>query len=292
VHHIPSMSWALFFSAMLGLGLLALTAVLAIEGWRGLRVNWRSGIVLGLALFVLVLPAQLFVLAHLDVQALMDRLRLPPEETQVATLALYFIAILAFTISVIKIPWYMLVYHAAVSQWERFGPDPFPLLQRSRPAPWAAIGRAAAFGVAAGVLSVVVFRLIGVGQSDILKQYDSLAPSGGKAMLLARLPMAALFGTAAALGEELTYRGVLYGWLLRLVGREGRSGVALAAVATSLLWAVAHAPNTDLPLVKCAQIFVLGLFFCEFARRWCLEAAMAAHVGVNLAALLVGAALG
>ncbi len=105
------------------------------------------------------------------------------------------------------------------------------------------------------------------------------------------MPIAALAITAVALGEELTYRGVLFGWLQRLFGREGRAGVAMAAVLTSLVWAAAHIPNTDAPLVKCAQIFVLGLFFCWFARKWCLEAAIAAHAALNLSALFVGLAM-
>ncbi len=84
---------------------------------------------------------------------------------------------------------------------------------------------------------------------------------------------------------------MLFGGLLRLLRGAGRLGPAIAAAATSLVWAAAHAPNTDAPAVKCAQIFVLGLFFCWFARRWCLEAAVAAHVALNLAALFVGLAV-
>lgn len=287
MHYGPSTTWA-FISLMLTFGLILLTVALVIGGRRGLY--WRSGVVLGLMIFVLGLPAQVFIVAHLNAQALINQLHLPPGHERAAAAAIYLLLIISLTVSVILIPWHMLVYEAAAKQWERFGPEPFAILQRSGRAPWSAIGRAAAFGLAAGALSAVIFKLLGVGVSDVLNQYGTLSASAEKATLWVRLPIAALAVTAAALAEELTYRGMLYGWLLRLL--KGRRGVALAAVLTSAVWAAAHAPNTDSPLIKCAQVFVLGLFFCEFARRWCLEAAMAAHVGLNLAALLVGAAIG
>ena len=47
-----------------------------------------------------------------------------------------------------------------------------------------------------------------------------------------------------AIAEEITFRGVLQGWLARILG--GRSGaVMVAVVITSLVWALGHAKQNE-----------------------------------------------
>ena len=53
------------------------------------------------------------------------------------------------------------------------------------------------------------------------------------------------------------------------------------------LWSVLHLLNTDLLLVKFGQIFIVGLVLSEFARRACVEAAIAGLVGLNLIFVLL-----
>ncbi len=273
----------------IGIGLFLLVLALSIQDHSRFRLNWRTGMVVGFVLFLLMLPLQVFALTRAPAQVAATLARVPNADPQAARAMVYIALVVGFTVSVLSIPWHMLVYHAAAEQWDPLRPQPFPLLQRTGRTPWRAIGGAAAFGVAAGVVSAVIFKLLGVGLPDALKRYGALQASTGNASLAVRLPIAALAVVAVALAEELTYRGVLFGWLQR--GLKGRSGMVAAAVITSGVWAAAHLPNTDAPSVKCAQIFVLGLFFCWFARRWCLEAAIAAHACLNVAALLMGAAI-
>jgi len=286
----PTAIWHMVISGTIGLALLLLVVSLTLEDHSRLRLNWRTGIVLGLLWFLLGLPAQIFVMTQVDVQAVLEQTHIPAENAGLVVMALYIGLILGFTISVVKIAWYMLVYHAAAVQWSELRPDPFPLLQRRGRAPWAAIGGAAAFGVAAGGISAAVLKLLGVSTSDALKVYTAFGPSAANAGLYVRLPVLVLAVSGAALAEELLFRGVLFGWLLRL-SRNRTAGIVLATVLVSLVWALVHLPNTDAPWIKCGQIFLISMVLCEFARRWCLEAAIAAHVGLNVAALLISAAI-
>jgi hypothetical protein len=49
-----------------------------------------------------------------------------------------------------------------------------------------------------------------------------------------------------------------------------------------------HVLNTDNPTFKIAQIFIFGTILAEFARRWSLESAIAAHLSLNVTALVLG----
>ena len=64
--------------------------------------------------------------------------------------------------------------------------------------------------------------------------------------------------------------------------------MVLATIATCLVWALFHLGNTDSPLVKITQIFLIGLALTEMARRMGLEAALAAHISLNLCSVVFG----
>ena len=176
----------------------------------------------------------------------------------------------------------MVVYHVAAAEWEKVRPDAFPLLAKTGKAPWRWVLGASAFGAAAGALSVVIFVAMGVEEGEEIKELLKLFPDAEEASLWLKVPVVVLAISAPAIAEELTFRGGILGFLLRLSGNN-RLAVAGSIIAVSLVWSLIHIPNTDAPLMKCAQIFIIGIAFAEFARRSCIEAAIAGHLALNLA---------
>jgi membrane protease YdiL (CAAX protease family) len=114
-----------------------------------------------------------------------------------------------------------------------------------------------------------------------------LFPTAGETTLWLRLPALLLAVLVPAVREEILFRGALQGFLHRVLGR-GTGRTLLVYAGVSLCWAALHYHNTDAPLAKLGQIFVLGLLFCALARRWSVEVAVCAHMGLNAAALVAG----
>ena len=165
-----------------------------------------------------------------------------------------------------------------------------PVSRRSRGAATVRRGvvAAALFGVVAGVASAVAFEALGVKESESLKKVlEKFFPHLDSASLYVSTPVVLLFTMAAAVTEELSYRGVVMGFIQRLSPRSWTAAIT-AAVVSAFLWAVLHLNITDAPAVKFIQIFALGLVFAWFARRFCIGAAIAAHLGLNVTAVVVG----
>ncbi len=109
----------------------------------------------------------------------------------------------------------------------------------------------------------------------------SLFPAAASASPLVTIPVFCLFVIAVAISEELVFRG----GILALVVRSTRNRHVLrflGIIAISLLWGLVHIPNTSIPEIKVAQIFIIGLVLAEIARRSCIHSAIAAHIGLNL----------
>ena len=276
--------------AAVQLATFVLIVVLAIVNRRTFKAYWKTGLLLGFVAFGMLLPSVILSIAYFDTDAVLDEAGSSAPREFMKAAALVGLVIGA-GIAVLKIGWHMLVYCAAAGEWGRLGSVSFPLLERSGKVPWKPITGAAIFGLAAGVVSMFVFRALGVEESEFFrKALAKMFPGLESVNAAVRFGMVLLWAMAAALTEELTYRGVLSGFLLRL--RPGsRAMEAVASLVPSLLWAALHVQNTDSPFIKCVQIFILGLVFFEFAKRWCIEAAIAAHVGLNVAAIVLGFAL-
>lgn len=110
------------------------------------------------------------------------------------------------------------------------------------------------------------------GQRQDLSQFADL--QGNLPLLLTLL---ALSWTLAAVGEETAYRGYLYTRLTDLVG-TGRTGVGVAVIASSMVFALAH---TEQGLVGMALTFIDAVLFAGL-RIWfgTLWAPVLAH-GMN-----------
>jgi membrane protease YdiL (CAAX protease family) len=90
---------------------------------------------------------------------------------------------------------------------------------------------------------------------------------------------------AAAVYEEILYRGVLQAWLVRWLG-ESSGRVAASMAITSIVWALAHAGNADPMLPKLIQVMLLGFLFGGIARRYSVEASILAHTSLNVVAAI------
>jgi membrane protease YdiL (CAAX protease family) len=149
----------------------------------------------------------------------------------------------------------------------------------------------AVIGAFAGVASTLLFWRLGVELGDAPRMAQKLMPGLEHAsrLLVGTALLPAFVGVAVA--EEILFRGVIQGWIARLLG-GGRAAAVVAVLAASLLWALGHAGTVEPLWLKLVQIFVLGLVFGWLALRYSVESAILAHAGLNVTALLLGYALG
>ncbi len=271
----------LIVSLQLGIwtGLFALVVTLSILHRDVFHRHFKAGLVLAVMCLALMLPNVTFSMFFLEPAELIGE---GPGEPGggFPELWLHIGMILGVLLVVLRVGWYMLEYHAAAAEWRHFKPDPFPILQGREDRRLGALFAAVAFGLVGGVLSIVAIKALGVDVGEGIKHLQQLFPRAMGAPLAVRLPVFVMAAGALAVAEELAFRGVLLGWLLRIGRRRGAYAVLMIALV-SLLWALLHIPNTNAPLLKCGQIFVIGLFLGEFARRWSVEAAMAGHLALN-----------
>lgn len=243
---------------------------------RELLTRWRSGLRIGALLFFASLPASIFTMAHLDPT------RLAGSDDPFTRFCLQLGAMLGLGLLACKIPWHGAAWSGAAAQWEAVSPGSFegPLRGRAR---WKHRLLCGLFGMAAGIASVCIFALAGTTEGKGLERARQLFPGAAEAPLPLRLfvTMTSLVGIACA--EEITFRGCLQGLFLQGAGRRSFPR-ALAVALASLLWTLLHVYNTTQPLLKCGQIFLLGLAFGELARRHGFDRAIWAHCGLNVAA--------
>jgi hypothetical protein len=287
---LAEMLWHSRVTLAVYLPVVVLVVVLAARDRRRFSANWASGFLVAVAWFLLFLPLMVFTMTHADVLAAAQQGGATPEGQRAAIMVLFASLMIVFTVKVVQIPCYTVVYHVAAEQWGAIRPDAFPLLH-GRPVPWLAVAGAAAFGVGAAAAGAAVFKLFPVEVLGLVRSFSTLNPEAAQAGPWVRLPLLGLAAAGAALGDELVLRGALLGWLLR-AGRNRRAAAVEAAVLVSLFGACAAVLSGGATPAQGAQVFVVGLFLCEFARRSCIEAAVAAHVCLNVGALLIGTAMG
>ena len=267
------------------LGVTACLIALLVLHRDSVKLHWRRGLVVGLLVLGVVVPQNLTTIFYISPDRMVGDLGPQGLEEIMEGAALAGVIIGATVGTAARVIWYTVITCVVVAEWQRLRPDaPLlgqALLARARARPLAlALG----MGLLAGALSAWIFDLIQVdmGQAiELLQEYfPGLAESSAGTRVLVALPL----GVYAALVEELVFRGALLGFLLR-VGRERRWVVLASSVVTSLTWALLHLSVTDMPLVKLTQIFLIGLGLAAIARRWGIEAAILAHLGLNLAGL-------
>ncbi|MEO0586057.1 MAG: type II CAAX endopeptidase family protein [Planctomycetota bacterium] len=141
-------------------------------------------------------------------------------------------------------------------------------------------------GAIASIVSVAGLLWFEVGEGEAIEQIGQMFTGVEGAPWWVLGPSLASMVAVYAVTEEITYRGLLLPALWRLFGR-GEWAFWIATALVSLAWALMHVPNTDRPDLKILQIFVLGLGLGWLTRRYGLQSAIAAHVGLNVAAVVL-----
>ncbi len=274
---------ALFLS-FLQMGLLAFAITLFVVHRKRIREFFKPGLVFGVVCFAFNLPLSLFILSAIDFGALMPMANLGPAFTDMFSLIVVIVSIIS---SIGGIAVVMFHYVIAAAEWDGLRPRPFPVFMKTGEKAWGRIGIAALVGAGAAVVSMILGKILKVGAGDILRIQEDLLVNFKALPELLQLVLMLLYVISAAVSEELLYRGALFGFLCR-ISKNRMSWLLASIFAVSLLWAFMHVLNTDNPAFKLAQVFILGTVFAEFARRWSLESAMAAHISLNVTAVMLG----
>lgn len=267
---------------LLEVAILALYILLAVKNRHAFKKHWKPGLLLGIALFLMVVPNIVYVVIHLDLSAVFEHFTdsaASPEAPVLVGIAAGFFG--ALVLHILCIGWYMVLYIVSASEWTKTRMFTFMKHIGEKRLPWLHIWCAFAFGVFTGVVSVIVFHLLGVEEGEMFDDANRFFPgmltSSSIWGLLISIPVL----IRIAIVEELVYRGGIFAFLISKA-RNNRLAIIASLIIVSLTWAVAHIPNTNTPLIKITQVFIIGLFLGEFARRSCIESAMAAHIGINI----------
>jgi membrane protease YdiL (CAAX protease family) len=254
------------------------------------RQFYKQGLLFGLLIFSMELPVSLFTYVLLD-RTVFESGPGGPSREGIMGLGMVIGLVVSMGVLVLKIGWRGLIYVVAAAEWGRVRPEDglhrvsVERLRCRRPLLWPLL-----FGAAVGAFSTFLFHFLGVGLGDTMSLSPQISAQLQRFSLAVRLLISVLFMANAAVLEEVMFRGAIQGFLLR-VTRGTRSGIVLSNLLATVIWTMLHLLNTNAPAVKFSQIAFLGLVFGELARRWGLNSAIAAHLGLNLASILAALAV-
>jgi membrane protease YdiL (CAAX protease family) len=270
------------------IGVWAAVLVYGMVKWREVREPFLVALLVGLTILLLKAPSMVLGALYTDPALVVpEHLR---ETTELFGPALIRLALL--------ITWLLAVVGAfhvalqiAVSQLAARPAQAYPLLLGDRTSRFRGWLVAALLGSLAGVASTLLFWALDVRSGETVRMAQKLMPGleTAPAVLVAGALIPAF--VAIAISEEILFRGVVQGWVTRLLGGD-RTAAALAIVAATAVWTLGHAGSAEPLWLKLSQIFILGLVFGWLAYRYSVEAAIVAHVGLNVSALLAAYALG
>ncbi len=276
------LGWGLYTCG--GVALVLLVLVVAVHHRDQVGRHWTTGLALSALVTLLVAPSQVVTVMYLDVVTVLGEVDVPEPMLDDARATMGWAVAFGVALSAVVglVGRTLLVPVAIAAEPER---PPFPLITGHSGAFggwWLALPASAALGVA----SAALFWVLGVGESDVLKQQQAWllgvdVDSSGYV-----LGVGVPFALGAAVSEELWFRGVLQRWLAPRVG-----GV-LAVLATTALWTLGHAGSADHVALELGQVGLLGLVLGGLERRYSVEACIVAHAGFNASVVLVGFALG
>jgi membrane protease YdiL (CAAX protease family) len=270
--------------------ILVLYICLAVRNQHTFKKHWKPGFLLGLVLFFMIVPSIVYAAIHFEPSALFENAADSAPSSEANEFAILTGIAIGFTvmfvIHILCIGWHMVLYVVSASEWAKTRTLTFLTHVGEKKLPWLQITCAFAFGIFSGFVSIIVFNFLGVREgemfNDIRRFFPALATSSSVVSLLVSI----LAVTHFAIAEELVFRGGIFAFLISKA-RNNRLAIIASLVVVSLTWALAHIPNTNAPLLKITQIFIIGLFLGEFARRSCIETAIAAHIGLNVSAVTI-----
>jgi membrane protease YdiL (CAAX protease family) len=271
--------------AMLQLALWCLTValyvVLGILNRKYVAKRWKPALLLSCALLAMLVPSALFGIAYVDLSSFHDS----------AYVGLVIGLIIGVIIQLLKFAWNIMLFGVAEAEWRKTGWG-FSLTTEQKKNPsWHELVQPCLFGVAAAVVTTVLFKWLDVREGPILITLQRLFPDAESAPDFVTVPVACLFVTSVAVAEELAYRGGILAYILR-VTRKSRLLTWLGIILLNLPWALAHIPNTDNPVAKVTQMMILGVAFTILAKNRSMRSAIAAHVGLNLASMALAYGMG
>lgn len=253
--------------------------------------GWRRGLALGAVLAVLAVPQCVSTAFFLDPGAMLEDLgqggALPES---VVLFGVGFGLLVGLAGSLLQAGWLGLMACVAEGEWGRLLPGR-PLYLGSSPRRGPRLAACAGFGLGVGIASAALFFALGVDLGQGLAELAAYFPGLASASPLARGLIAMPLLCAAAIGEEVGFRGALLGFLWRVGGDRRWARVGAVVVVTGT-WALLHLSVTDAPGLKVGQIALVGLALCWIARREGLGAAIAAHLALNLGGLAGALAMG
>ncbi|QQE11049.1 CPBP family intramembrane metalloprotease [Planctomycetota bacterium] len=272
-------TYAIWFS------IIILQLVLIIHRFKSAIKRWEVGVIVGLTVTIIWMPQKLMgamVVSHLSESFL-------PE----------FVAamIRMVVLGCVIILWYMMTFGTGASYWSDAHQGGYVLLDKKQiqgrgwDGIWTKLLLSVLIGFVLSVITLAAFHLIGISKGNISQQNaDVLRETGVLEKIPSIIYIMAMFSYVmfAAITEEIAFRGLLLPWLAKLFGwKDGYAiGFWIGAVIVSIVWAFMHITNSNMPAVKIAQIFIIGLFFCWMAKKWGVESAIFGHLSLNITATL------
>jgi membrane protease YdiL (CAAX protease family) len=270
------------------IGVWAAVLVYGLVKWREVREPFLVALLVGLAILLLKTPSLVLGALYTDLALVVpEHLR---ETTEPFGPTLIRLALM-MTWPLAVVGAFHVALQIAVSQLAARPAQAYPLLLGDRMSRFRGWLVAALLGSLAGVASTLLFWALDVRSGETVRMAQKLMPGleTAPAVLVAGALIPAF--VAIAISEEILFRGVIQGWVTRLLGGD-RAAAVLAIVAATAVWTLGHAGSAEPLWLKLSQIFILGLVFGWLAYRYSVEAAIVAHVGLNVSALLAAYALG
>jgi membrane protease YdiL (CAAX protease family) len=269
---------------MVAIALFVFIAVLAFYHGPSFRKYYRQGLVAGTIIVLLSLPATIISLTSLDMASLFKQVQAHPLSAPQLSLFSAVLLVMAVFAKLFAAGWDMVVYVVAAGEAEHLPTRGLVFFRRDGVPQWKPLAGALLFGVAAGVVSTILGKAVGMDISDALKDWLALFPGLTTLSPLLQVTFYLSMVISPAIFEELEFRGVLQNFFSRLSGNN-MAAINASIVVISLLWALMHLENTNLPLLKCTQIFIIGLVFSEFARRYGIGTSLVSHLALNITAV-------
>jgi len=272
-------------SGLIAFGINIAVLVAVIRFTDRAREQLRPGLILAIVALALTIPSSLISVIYLDLDALMAQQgqTIPPDLAGFMGPFLKGIAISSAGFTMI-LGFIWTVMSASVATMADPEREPFPLLSGGSDRSGLLLG--ALLGAAAAGITTVIYLALDVQEGDIVHTLRAIYPGVSWESPAVVLGMGMTWACAAAIKEELLYRGVAQRWLQRWLG-DSPVSTAIAIVLPTIGWTLAHAANTDNLAAKFIQIFLLGLIFGGLARRYSVEASIVAHLSLNIVAVLL-----
>lgn len=254
---------------------MLIVGVYIVLSWKNrqlLKPHYKIGLLLAATIFACKAPGIIYNLLKIS-EILGDRL----------TVQMKIGFALGFGFEFLLMGWYATIYAVGAHLWLKARPVCSYFDIKKTPQYLQPYLVPATIGVAAGILSVVILKATGVeSQGKIL---NNLANPAVTPALFPGVILMILTLTAAAMAEEITFRGGIIAYLIWKF-RNNTFGQAASVAVVSLAWALMHLSNTSSPGIKISQIFLIGILFFEIARRYGLKGSITAHVCFNIIAFL------